>query len=236
MEQNEQKAYTGVDVLETLEDAVNYNRFLTRLVSERSNPQHAILDFGAGTGTFAELIRDADRHVSCVEVDSKLRGGLSALGFQAYESIEEVGPDSLDVVYSFNVLEHIHDDESIIQQFYRALKPGGLVIVYVPAFEFLTSSFDKRVGHLRRYRRGPLRSMLANVGFEIDESRYVDCLGVAAGLIYKIIDDGSGQLSRCSVAIYDRFAFPVSRVLDHVFQNVLGKNVLIVGRKPVANA
>lgn len=230
--QDAQEAYTGVDVLETLEEAVNYNRFLARLVSERSHPQDSILDFGAGTGTFAELIRGAGRHVSCVELDRSLRNRLNAQGFPSFESLEDVDSGSLDVVYSFNVLEHIEDDASIVRGFYDVLKPGGTTIIYVPALEFLMSGFDRRVGHLRRYRLGPLKTIVADAGFEIVDAQYVDVLGVPAGLAYKMFEDGSGDLRRSSVAFYDRFAFPFSRMLDRVFQPFLGKNILVVARKP----
>jgi SAM-dependent methyltransferase len=232
MVQQEQSAYTGVDVLETLEGAVNYNRYLCDLVLKHSRPTDRIIDFGAGMGTLSGMVQDRDRRVACIEIDDSLRSQLLAAGFETFPSIGDVASVSVDIIYSFNVLEHIEDDVATIKGLFDLIKPGGKLILYVPAFEFLMSSFDVRVGHLRRYRLSQIRAIMTQAGFDLREAHYVDCLGVLAGLAYKLLDNGKGELSLKSVAFYDRALFPLSQVFDLVLNPMMGKNVLAIGLKP----
>ena len=230
--ENAQNSYSGVDVLETLEEAANYNRYLAGLVVNRSTSGDRVIDFGAGTGTFAGLIESYGRTVSCIEIDPRLRSKLSSAGYQTYGAVDDLPPAGADVIYSFNVLEHIEDDSKAVQDLFGALKPGGLLILYVPALDMLMSSFDRRVGHLRRYRLPGLKKIVHEAGFDIIDARYADSLGVAAGLAYKLIDNGKGEISGTSVAIYDRVVFPLSRICDTVLHPFFGKNALVVGQKP----
>ena len=76
-----------------------------------------------------------------------LRGDALALPF----------PDaSLDLVVSFDVLEHIEDDDRAVQEFHRVLREGATALIAVPADPRLWSAHDVAVGHVRRYTRDDL--------------------------------------------------------------------------------
>src|SRR5829696_8866736 len=105
-------AYSGVAALETMAEAVNYNAFLLDLITARVNLNDRILDFGAGTGTLARPLAAAGYRVTCVEPDDDLRSVLSAAGFTAHASLSLCANEQFDVIYTFNVLEHIADDAS----------------------------------------------------------------------------------------------------------------------------
>ena len=67
--------YSGIENLEAMEEAVNYQRFLTSLIVklvESAGPGSALLDFGAGVGTYASRARALGYTVLCVEVDDRL--------------------------------------------------------------------------------------------------------------------------------------------------------------------
>jgi len=130
------------------------------------------------------------------------------------------------------VLEHIADDAAMAARWWRALRPGGRLLVYVPAFEMLFSSMDRKVGHHRRYRLGGLRQILAAAGFRVVQGRYADSLGFVATMLFKLIDSGSGDVNRRMLRLYDRAAFPASRALDRVVGRFIGKNVYVVAVKP----
>jgi len=72
-----------------------------------------------------------------------------------------------DVVGAFDVLEHIEDDETALQQMFQATKPGGGVMVTVPQHAFLWSRVDEYSLHKRRYSRKELMGKLARAGFSI---------------------------------------------------------------------
>lgn len=226
------QAYTGVENLEAMREARRYNRFLVDLVLDHRADQGPTLDFGAGAGTFADLLRERGLEVRCLEPDAHLQGRLADQGLTVVGSSAEVADDSVGYVYSMNVLEHIEDDQAALAEIYRMLYPGGRLLLYVPAFQILFSSMDRRVGHFRRYRRRALVDLVRESGFEIRHSAYADCVGFAAALAYRFMGDRSGEISRRQVSNYDRLLFPVSRALDHVFDKAFGKNVYVVAEKP----
>ena len=76
--------------------------------------------------------------------------------------------DEFDVVGAFDMLEHIEEDEAVLKQMFRAVKPGGGVIVTVPQHKFLWSRVDELSGHVRRYTRRQLRDKVEAAGFQIE--------------------------------------------------------------------
>ena len=70
-----------------------------------------------------------------------------------------------DGIGAFDVLEHIDEDEQVLQQFHRALRPAGGLILTVPQHRFLWSSTDEQAHHKRRYSRGELLSKVTRAGF-----------------------------------------------------------------------
>lgn len=81
--------------------------------------------------------------------------------------------DSIDVVILLNVLEHIQDDRSALQQVWRVLKPGGIAIIEVPAGPNLFDVYDRLLLHYRRYAQKDLANMILQVGFEIIKSTHL---------------------------------------------------------------
>jgi SAM-dependent methyltransferase len=159
-----------------------------------------------------------------------LRARLQADGFDAAESLDEVAPQSLDFLFSYNVLEHIEDDAGVVKAFHRALKPGAPLLVYVPAFTVLYGPMDRAVGHVRRYRRNGLIDLVESAGFAVDACHYCDSMGFAAALAYRVAH-GSGQLDERAVKLYDRFLFPASRRLDKLAHRFFGKNLVLIARR-----
>lgn len=224
--------YSGRENLDAMEHARNYNAYLLDLIRRHvAGPE--VMDFGAGAGTFAIPAARRYPRVVCVEPDASLAHHLRAVaGLEVFTDIRAVPAASVDAIYSFNVLEHIEDDEMMLHELRQRLRSGGTLLLYVPAFNLLFSSMDRKVGHFRRYRRGCLERRLRRAGFEIVLSRYADSIGFLAALTYKLIGDRSGVISAGSVRAYDTFVFPVSRTLDHAAGTLFGKNVIAVARRP----
>jgi ubiquinone/menaquinone biosynthesis C-methylase UbiE len=81
-----------------------------------------------------------------------------------------------DLVSCMDVLEHIEDEKKAISEIYRVLKPGGYVLLTVPALSFVFSKHDKAQGHFRRYSKKYLREILTSVGFVEDRTTYFNTL------------------------------------------------------------
>lgn len=226
------QCYVGVDNLDVMEVATKYNAAIAARIQRAAEGCRSMLDFGAGTGTFARLLSLKGAHVRCVEPDAGLRDLLVRRGFEAMSSLQEYGPGAVAFVYSINVLEHIEDDARAARELFEVLQQGGRLFVYVPALEWLYSAMDRKVGHFRRYRRDTLLEVLRLVGFEVLASGYCDVLGLAASLGYRLMGDRRGNISEASVSLYDRWVFPISDSFDRLIDGALGKNLWAVARRP----
>src|SRR5262245_26931236 len=169
--------YSGADILDVMAFAENYNRSLVELVIANVPKTGKVLDFGAGIGTFDDVLRKEGYAVECLEVDDGMAEMLESKGYVVWQALEEIPPGSVSHVFSFNVLEHIEDDAGAIRGLLPALAPRGRVVVYVPAFQVLFSSMDRKVGHFRRYRKASMTQLFESNGYRVQSARYADCVG-----------------------------------------------------------
>ena len=224
--------YTGTENLEVMRDAVNYNRYLLKLIRRHAGNAKRVIDFGAGNGTFAAPISRLGFDVTAVELDDGLRAHLAQQGLRVAASTADLPAQSFDYAYTLNVLEHIPDDVGALRGLRAKLAPGARLLVYVPAFQVLYTSMDANVGHVRRYSRETLLRAVSAAGFAVEAMEYVDSIGFFATLAFKMTDRGSGTVNPRMLRLYDRIIFPVSRALDRLVYRWFGKNLLLVARNP----
>ena len=224
--------YTGRDNLEVMKHAFHYNDLLLKWIRAHAHGSAQVVDFGAGAGAFAiPLVGDGHR-VVCVELDPLFRSRLKEHGLRVVTTLDALPDAGADFLYAFDVLEHIEDDVGCLKQWFRKVRPGGKILVYVPAFPILYSSMDRHIGHYRRYRLRVLRDRAIEAGFAVDEAGYVDCLGFFGSLAYKLTDRGTGVIKWRAVKLYDRYVFRLSRRLDALLGRWVGKNLLVAAHKP----
>lgn len=218
-----------------MSNAKNYNGYLINEVitalGSNSRKKTKVLDFGAGSGTYAKLLSEEGIKPECLEPDATLQGVLKGLGFDVVTGSGKLKSNSYDLIYSLNVFEHIEKDAEEARVLFDKIKPGKKVLIYVPAFQLLYSSMDKKVGHYRRYRKNSLVAMMKEAGFEVTKARYCDPIGFFAALVFRFVGNSSGDISPGSVRLYDRYIFPISRVLEPLTKSFFGKNVLVVAQK-----
>ncbi|MFD4443956.1 class I SAM-dependent methyltransferase [Nocardia sp. NPDC058519] len=226
-------AYTGCDNLEAMTEAVNYNKFLIDCVDKHvASPDLRILDFGAGRGTYADMLAERRIIPDCLEPDAELQKLLLSKGYKVVDCEAEPSESEMySLIYSFNVFEHIKNDQEASEHLTSLLRPGGTLVIYVPALEMLFTAMDTKVGHYRRYRRTQLERILRNAGLEIVESRYCDPIGFFATLAYKIIGSDDGTINTRALKFYDRVLFPLSKLLQVGTGKLFGKNILVVATK-----
>ncbi|KRF27972.1 bifunctional 2-polyprenyl-6-hydroxyphenol methylase/3-demethylubiquinol 3-O-methyltransferase UbiG [Phycicoccus sp. Soil802] len=128
------------------------------------------LDIGAAGGGNTRVLRRAGWSVSALEygadgAEVAAERGLSVVRGDA--TALPVSDDSLDLVVAFDVLEHIVDHDTAVSEVRRALRPGGMFLIAVPADPRLWSDHDVAVDHVRRYTRDTLRAVLERNGFEV---------------------------------------------------------------------
>lgn len=219
-------------LIDVLDHAPRYNRFLRDAAVESVAAPCAVLDFGAGTGRMLRDLRALGFVPTAVEPDATLRGRIAAEGVPSFASLDALGDRRFPLVISLNVLEHVPDDAAALRALFACTEPGGRLFLYVPALRALWTANDDRVGHLRRYGRAELAARCREAGFVVDDARFVDSLGAIASLAYRLFGSAEGELSPGQVRFYDRFVFPLSRLLDRALQRVVGKNLLLRAHRP----
>ena len=208
------RAFEARDLVKVMDEAVNYNRFLLEELAAWAKGLRRILDFGAGNGRFARGLQSRGLEVHAIEPDPLLRQEIVSHGVVAHESLESLVDPGFDGVYSINVVEHLENDRAVLRAFHRCLRPDGRLLLYVPAFGVLFSANDKRVGHLQRYRKSTLLPAVLEAGFEVEKATYVDSLGFASALGYRLFGSRDGGLGVGAMRFYDTVLFPLSRFLD----------------------
>jgi ubiquinone/menaquinone biosynthesis C-methylase UbiE len=140
------------------------------------NEVNVIWEVGAGNGNAAIPLKKAG--IAAIGIEPLSTGSESLVhnGIIAYEgTLEDLAfPDSsIDAIGIFDVLEHIEQPGTVLTEIRRVLKPGGLLIVSVPANQWLFSDFDISIGHYRRYSRKSLQQLLEKNGFNSNKIKYL---------------------------------------------------------------
>lgn len=232
--------YSGTQELFDSEAGLaSYNLELVRKIGDRlqifeSSETSRVLEYGAGTGTLAELFKsEYSLSPICVEIDPALIEHLKSKEFEVYSNLDLIS-GTLRYCYSSNVLEHIADDVDALESIYSKMESGGIFVIYVPALPIIFSDLDRNVGHYRRYTKKELTTKVRSVGFEVLDCEYNDCLGVLAGFILRIFGFKNRLRlgSQNSMRLYDKYVYSLSKKLDKlIFRKIIGKNILLTAKK-----
>lgn len=202
-----------------------------------------ILDAGCGTGgMLARLARQGaptglDFSATALRFARRrtgaplLRGSVERLPFR---------DEAFDLIVSLDVLYHraVASDLEALREFRRCLRPGGTLILNLPAFESLRSSHDAAIHTARRYRRGPLRALLGSAGLETARVTYWNTLLFPALAAVRLrrrsqarpVSDLTtlpGPLNRLLAAILD-----LERAWLRTADLPFGLSLLVVARRP----
>ena len=163
-------------------------RVLDRVIASLELPEGArILDAGCGSGRNMVLLARYGE-VTGIELSaaSAAVAQRRGVGEVVEGSVDDLPfpDDSFDFAVSLDVLEHLDDDLRSLVELRRVVRPGGLLLVTVPAYPRLWSSHDDVNHHKRRYTRATLLEVAAQAGWEATRTTHFNSLllPVAAGL------------------------------------------------------
>jgi SAM-dependent methyltransferase len=199
-----------------------------------------VVEIGAGIGGTTLALHDGRSHRwVCLEPDAdqakQLRAtvrkslGLCAPGVIAGSLRALAERPSFDCVLYLDVLEHIQDDRRQIEEAARMVRPGGHIVVLSPAHQWLFSEFDKSIGHIRRYDKRHLRSLMPQ-GWMEKKLVYLDSVGVLLSLA-NVLALRQALPSRWQLSLWDRLCVPLSRIIDCILLGNFGKSILAVWEK-----
>ncbi len=186
-------AYTTADHEFRDDDVYALGKYqLTRRWLQTLGTRGTLLNIGCGAGQFNTMAVELGFAVHGYEPD----GNAFALAVAHLPSerceVQQLGIEGIvgeriaDVIVMHDVLEHIEDEASTVSRLAGLLKPGGVLVMSVPALPSLFGYHDEQLGHYRRYTRRTLRDSL-EPKFRIDRLRYYGATMLPVTLWYSRI-------------------------------------------------
>lgn len=194
-------------------------QILFHLIAQLALPPAArILEIGAGSGGNLAMLR-AFGEVDAIEGDATARNLAQRRCIaHVYEGwLPDRLPERLacyDLICLFDVLEHIADDVASLVALRHLLKPGGRILVTVPAYKWLWSRHDVLLHHHRRYRRIDLVKLAAKSGFTCARLSYFNMFLLPLVATARFIDQWHSGSTTTGVAIP---AAPINDLLHRIF-------------------
>jgi SAM-dependent methyltransferase len=189
-----------------------------------------IWEVGAGNGAVCIGLSKLGHNAIAVE---PLYGGaryIAEQGLDTYCSILDqlkLPDNSIPSIGVFDVLEHIENPVPMLEEFARVLKKDGLLLITVPAHQFLFSEYDSSIGHFRRYSVSELRSSLAAGGFELVSSRFLFAFLVPLAWLLRVLPEKMGLKSSATSRNSTRTQFRIAQLLSPIFRLLVAAEKLL---------
>jgi SAM-dependent methyltransferase len=206
------------------------NRIVLWALQEYLPRAESFLEIGCGTGFVLSSIRTRFPTVrisgSEISIDGLPFAAARLPGVDLFQMDARSIPfdSEFDGIGAFDVLEHIEEDRLVLRQIWRALKPGGTVLISVPQHPRLWSAIDEHSFHKRRYTRKELAGKLREAGFQVLRLTSFVSLLLPFLLLSRL------RLKRYTKTIAPGAALEINPVLNQFFSSVLGFERLLIER------
>lgn len=204
--------------------------------------QVTVADVGCGTGAVLAELGPAEHAIgldaSPLALQFCRKRGLAALALGDAEALP-LRSESVDVVIALDIVEHVEHDDIALSEFFRSLRPAGLLVMSVPAFRWLWGPHDVALMHFRRYKRSELQSRLRKAGFIVERISYSVFLLFPAVIVIRLMDKFRRGPAKVSLPVLPKW---LNRLLIRVqhWESLValrmtlpwGSSVVAVARKP----
>jgi SAM-dependent methyltransferase len=201
-----------------------------------------VVEVGAGIGTFSEFLLSAPQIKSLVAIEPgantfphlerRLASRTNARAVSGYLD-DYHAPSSADSLVAVNVLEHVEKDEEFLRAAMDVVRPGGTLLLFVPAVPAIFGSLDIALEHFRRYTKSELRRRIEAAGWSTEKIGYMNLPGILSWFVAgKVLRRTS--ISAFDARVYDRVAVPLTSAIEDMIEMPIGQSLLAVGRRPSA--
>ncbi|HEV7869565.1 MAG TPA: glycosyltransferase [Chthoniobacteraceae bacterium] len=230
-------ADSGKVTLDALEQAPKFNRWMFEAIEPWLG--RSVAELGAGRGNLSQFLRRRGRvlltdyradYLEALQRRWPRQAGLEFAQVDLtapadYEHLRSFAPDS---VVFLNVLEHLEDDRTVLQNLAQTVPAGCRLIVLVPFSMKLFSEFDRLLGHFRRYEAGELERKVEEAGFFVENQFFFNKVGVFAWYLSNTLG-GQKALQPWQLRVYNALT-PLFRILDRVLPTT-GLSTVVIATK-----
>jgi 2-polyprenyl-3-methyl-5-hydroxy-6-metoxy-1,4-benzoquinol methylase len=227
----------GYQTLEVIAKADKFNQWMFETI--RPYCHGHVLEIGSGIGNISRLFLRARYSITLSDSDEfyvdQLKKNFAGADIVSIDLVHENFHEkyahlfqAFDTVVYLNVLEHIKDDDQAIENCRRLLKPGGSMVVLVPAYDFLFSKMDKELQHYRRYTSKKLAALVSKKNFFVKKLFYFNALGILAWMYGKFF--GLQSIPPKKMGLFDDMV-PLAKFIDRILFRKAGLSVIMVAQK-----
>ncbi len=197
------------------------------------------LEIGSGIGNISSNFISDNKNITLSEINPEYRKFLT-LRFNKSEIVnidlnnKNFAEDyydlknNFDLVYAFNVIEHIEDDCLALRIINFLTKKDGHIVILVPAYSFLFNHFDTILGHFRRYKKNQLMKVFPTETVNI-KAYYLNFLGIFAWYLFGNILRRK-TINKSNMKLYN-LIMPLVKFCDFILMNKIGLSTIVVNKK-----
>jgi 2-polyprenyl-3-methyl-5-hydroxy-6-metoxy-1,4-benzoquinol methylase len=227
----------GFETLMAIAKANAFNKWMFETIYPYCHGN--ILEIGSGVGNISKFFVHKNNSITLSDTDELYVKKLKELfpatnvllldleypGFsEKYKELSGI----YDTVFLLNVLEHIKNDETAIQNCWHLLNGNGTMIILTPSYPTLYSKIDKELHHFRRYTLRSLKNKVSDNGFIIKKSFRFNALGIAGWLYAKLFM--LKKIPSREMKIYNRLVW-LAKFIDKIVFKKTGLSVIIIAQK-----
>jgi hypothetical protein len=216
--------------LKYFDKAYNFREYQFEFI--KNHLKGELAEIGAGTGVFIPFYKKITKSITIYEPSLNLFKILKKKykNIRIFNKILNKNNELYDVIIYMDVIEHIKNYENELKKALGQLKTNGKLIVNVPAFNFLFSEFDKNVGHYQRFHKKNFLKFCEKNNLKIIKLKYYDIVGFILIVISKYLLKPNPKKLKSNIKFWN-FLIPISKLLDNIFFNILGKSLIFIAQK-----
>ncbi len=233
---------TGTQTLLVISKADRFNKWMYETI--RPYLKGEILEIGSGIGNISKFVVSSGLSLALSDYVPVYQQFLKE-NFSQYSNVMDVlsidlqHPDffnqyselkeKFDTVFLLNVIEHLEDDKSAMENCRFLLKKGGHLIILAPAYPFLFCRLDEELGHYRRYTMKKIKSIFPIHSFKIIHTQHFNFVGISGWFLFgKLLNRKkieSGEMSAFNKMV------PFFKIADHITFKKAGLSLIAIGKK-----
>jgi 2-polyprenyl-3-methyl-5-hydroxy-6-metoxy-1,4-benzoquinol methylase len=230
--------FEGEENLRAIAEADKFNEWMYQQVVPHCTGK--ILEIGSGIGNISYFFDRDEMDIDLSDIREQYRSYLKK-SFEKRAVLDmdivadgfiDLHGDKLgtyDAVFALNVVEHIKDDKLAIENMIKLLKPGGKIIILVPAYQWLYNGFDVALEHFKRYTKSRLLGIFPTRGVKLIRSWYFNFAGIFGWFLVGSVMKKK-LIPESNMKLYNVLT-PIFKIADKVVLNKMGLSVIAVYQK-----